>query len=152
MDLQVQGADKLDAVAKALKQVGDKGLQKELYAALNRGTKPLRADVKRSADRRLPQRGGLNRRVAKARLSTRRRGGRKPGVAIVAEGMPQLAQMDAKGKVRHPVHAHRDRWVDQSIPQARGWFTEPLEAGAPVVRRELVKTLDKLAEQIARKK
>jgi hypothetical protein len=150
-DLEIRGADKLGKLAKALKQAGDKDLQKELYAGLNRATKPLRSDAKRSADENLPRRGGLNKRVARARMSTRRRGGKNPGIKIVAKGMPQLGRIDRLGKVKHPVHGHRDRWVDQKIPEAQGWFTDPMQAGAPPVRKELVRTLDAIARKLARK-
>lgn len=151
-DLQIKGADKLDQVAKALKQAGDKELKKELYAGLNRATKPLRAAAKKSAEANLPRKGGLNRRVARARMSTRRRGGRDPGIKIVAKGLDQLGRIDARGEVKHPVYGHRDRWVTQDIPEAQGWFTDPMQAGAEDVRKELVKTLDGIAKKIARAK
>jgi hypothetical protein len=151
VDLQIKGADQLGALAKALRQAGDKELQKELYAGLNRATKPLRQAAKESAERNLPQRGGLNKRVAKARMSTRRSAGRNPGVRIVAKGLDQLSRMDAKGEVKHPTYGRRDRWVTQEIREAQGWFSDPMKAGAPAVRRELIKTLDKVARKVARK-
>jgi hypothetical protein len=150
VSIRVEGADKLSKLAKALKQAGDKELSKELYSALNRATKPMRAEAKKSAEARLPRTGGLNRRVAKARLSTRRRAGRNPGVRIVATGMDQLEQMD-KGQVRHPVYGKRDRWVLQLIPDAKGWFTEPMEEGAEDVRREILASIDEVAKKIERK-
>lgn len=149
-DVSVTGADKFAAVAKALKQVGDKELQKELYSSINRATKPMRAEAKKSAEQNLPRSGGLNKRVARARMSTRRRAGRNPGVKIVATGMSQLGLID-RGRVRHPVFGHRDRMVNQSIPQARDWFTKPMEDGAKDVRREIVKTLDDIAKKLARR-
>lgn len=150
MDLQVKGADKLDKVARALREAGDKELQKELYAGLNRATKPLRGAAKESALENLPHRGGLNRRVARARMSVRRRGGKSPSIKIVAKGM-QLGRIDARGQVKHPVYGHRDRWVIQNISKAEGWFTEPMQKGAPEVRKELIRTLDQIARKIARK-
>ncbi len=151
-DISITGAEKFAEVAKALKQVADKELSKELYAGLNRSTKMLRADAKQAAGRQLPQRGGLARRVeTKARLSTRRRTGRDAGIRIVATGkVTQLKQMD-EGKVRHPVYGHRNRWVGQNIPRAEGWFTETMNEGAPEVRKELVKVLDDIARKLARK-
>lgn len=147
-DLQITGADKFAAVAKALKKAGDKELQKELYSSINRATKPMRAEAKKSAERNLPRAGGLNKRVSRARMTTRRRTGKNPGVRIVAKGMDQLALMD-QGHVRHPVYGDRKRWVNQPIPDAKGWFTEPMEAGADDVRREIVKTLDAIAKKLA---
>lgn len=149
-DLQITGADKFARVARELKRVGDKDLQKELYSAINRSTKPLRANAKKSAAANLPRAGGLNKRVARVRMSTRRQTGKNPGVKIVARGMDQLAMLD-KGRVRHPVWGNRGRWVNQPIPKAEGWFTKPMEAGAKDVRREIVKTLDVIAKKLARK-
>jgi hypothetical protein len=149
-DITITGADKFAKVAKALKQAGDKELRKELYSGINRATKPMRAEAKKSAERKLPHAGGLNKRVARARLSTRRRAGRNPGVKIVATGMSQLALMD-KGRLRHPVWGNRGRWVNQPIPEAEGWFTEPMQDGAPVARREIVRSLDQVAKKLARR-
>ena len=150
VDLQVQGANKLDALAKELKRVGDRQLSKELYAGLNRATKPLKADAKESALQKLPRRGGLAKRVSRSRLSTRRSGGSNPGVKIVAKGLDQLRLMDEQGRVRHPVYG-RGKFVDQRIPEAQGWFTDSLQAGVPTVRQELIKVLDEIARQVARK-
>ena len=149
-DLSITGADKLTKVAKALKQAGDKELSKELYSALNRATKPMRAEAKKSAERRLPRAGGLNKRVARARMSTRRRAGKNPGVKIVATGMQQLALMD-QGRLRHPVWGNRGRWVNQPIPEAEGWFTEPMQEGKQTAQREIVRSLDQVAKKLARK-
>lgn len=148
-DFEVRGAEKLGKVAKDLRRLGDKELSKELYAGLNRATKPMRANAKKSAENNLPRAGGLNKRVARARFSTRRRGGKNPGVKIVAKGMDQLALMD-KGTVRHPVYGNRGRWVNQPIPDAEGWFTKPMEDGKPEAQREIVKALDAVAKKIPR--
>lgn len=150
VNLRVEGADKLSKLAKDLKRVGDKELSKELYSALNRATKPIRAEAKKSGEAKLPKTGGLNKRVAKARLSTRRRAGKNPGVRIVAKGMDQLDLMD-KGQVRHPVYGNRARWTLQPIPDAKGWFTEPMEDGAETVREEILAAIDEVAKKLERK-
>ena len=149
-DLEIRGADTFARVSKALKRAGDKELRKELYAGINRATKPMRAEAKKSAERNLPRTGGLNKRVARARLTTRRRTGKNPGISIVAKGMDQLALMD-RGYVRHPVFGNRKRWSTQPIPDAEGWFTTPMEDGAPQARKEIVKSLDGIAKKLARK-
>lgn len=148
--LRVEGADKLGVLAKELKRVGDKGLQKELYSALNRATKPPRAEAKKNAEQVLPSTGGLNKRVAAARLSTRRRAGRDPGVRIVAKGLDQLDLID-KGFVRHPVYGRRTRWTLQPIPDAKGWFTKPMEDSAEDVRKEILQAIDEVAKKVERK-
>jgi ribosome-associated translation inhibitor RaiA len=150
MELRVEGADKFGKLAKALRQAGAKDLQKELYSAINRATKPMRAEARKSAEQNLPQAGGLNKRVARARMSTRRRAGRDPGVKIVAKGMDQLGLMD-RGRVRHPVYGNRARWVNQPIPDAKDWFTKPMEEGAEEVRTEILAAVDEIAKKIERK-
>lgn len=147
-DFQIQGADKFAKVAKELKKVGAKDLQKELYSALNRATKTPRAEAKKSAEQNLPRAGGLNKRVARARLSTRRKTGRNPGVQVVARGMDQLRLMD-QGRVRHPVWGNRGRWVNQPIPDAKDWFTKPMQDGADDARREILAALDSVADKLA---
>lgn len=147
-NIDVDPPDKMDLVARTLRQMGDKELAREIYKALNRATSKMKADAKAEAGRRLPQRGGLARRVAGAKLSTRRKGGRNPGVAIVAKGMDQLARMD-EGQVKHPVYGNRDVWVTQDI--TGGWFSEPMEAGKPEAARQIEEAMDDLAVEIARK-
>lgn len=148
--LRVEGADKFGKLAKALRVVGDKGLEKELYSAINRATKPMRSAARKSAERNLPRTGGLNTRVARARMSARRLPGRDVGVRIVATGMDQLALMD-QGTVRHPVYGNRGRWVNQPIQKAEGWFTQPMQDGADDVRREIVKAIDSVSAEFDRK-
>lgn len=149
-DLEIRGAEKFDRVARELKRVGDKELRKELYKALNRATKPMRAEAKKSGQQNLPRAGGLNKKVGRARLSTKRSAGKNPGVKIVAKGMDQLGLMD-RGFVRHPVYGNRRRWVTQPIPDAEGWFTTPMEEGKPAAQREIVESLDDIAKKLARK-
>lgn len=147
-DLSVTGADDLARVAKALRELGDKGLQRELYSGLNRATKPLKESARRSAENILPKRGGLGERVAKTRMSTRRRTG--PNTAGVRIQSKVDARID-RGEVRHPVFAQPGRprvWVSQKV--TAGWFTKPMEAGADDVRRELVQVIDDVAKKIDR--
>ncbi len=146
VDLTIEGADKLRVVARALRDLGDKELSREVYRGLNRATIPLRADAKRSAATVLPQRGGLAERVAKSKMTTRRRAGRNPGITIQAKGMPQLRAMD-RGTVWHPVF-DRGSVLQRVEP---GWFSEPMVRGAPRVRRELVRVLDDAARELARR-
>lgn len=149
MDIRVEGAEKFSKLAKSLKAAGQKELQKELFAAVNRATKPMRAAAKKSAAQNLPRTGGLNKRVASARMSTSRRSTRDIGVRIVAKGMDQLELMD-QGQVRHPVYGKRDRWTLQMIPNAKGWFTKPMEDGADDVRKELLTAIDEVAKKVER--
>jgi len=138
VDIVITGAEEFGVLARHLKQAGSGGLRKELLAALNQSTKPLKQAAKASAASRLPHRGGLAARVARSRLSTRTRG---LGIRIEAKGMDQLALID-RGIVRHPVYG-RPPFVAQSITSL--WFTAPMQAGAPLVREELVQAIRRVA-------
>lgn len=146
-DLEVRGAEQLDALAKALRHLADKDLQRELYRGLNRATKPVKDDIRKSARSTLPRRGGLAERVAKAKLSTKRRTGRAAGIRIVGTSGYDIDAMD-RGRLRHPVHGG-PAWVEQRITD--GWWTKPLEDSAPRVRKELLKVLDDLAKRVIKK-
>lgn len=148
INVEVVGAEKFATLAKALRQAGDKDLQRELYAALNRSTKPLKADAKASAAATLPSRGGLGKRVAKTRMTTKRRTGRNPSVSIAANpGAVADPKRIDRGRIKHPVFG-RGPWVLQDVPW--GWFTRPMHEGASEVRKQLVKAIDDVAAKVAR--
>ena len=151
VDLRITGAEQFAHVAKALRDAGDKELRKELYRGLNRATKPLKAEAQAEAAAILPRRGGLSARVAKARFTTKSRGGQNPSVRIVAKDAKgrsaDLARID-QGEVRHPVYGHGP-WVKQAVRP--GWFTRPMQEGADVVRREVVAAIDAVARKLSAK-
>jgi len=144
--IEVRGADQLGDLSRRLKAAGDKGMQRELYAAINRATKPMKEAVKRSAATELPRRGGLAETVAGGKFRTQRRTSKKAsGVRIVATGKLDIRGMD-RGRLRHPVFGNRSVWVTQQI--AAGWWTRPLEHAAPAVRVDLEKAMDVIAKKI----
>ncbi len=145
---EIETTENLDLVARVLRDLGDKDLQRELYRGLNRVTSELKNDARREAGQRLPSRGGLAGKVAKSRLATKRVYGSNPGLKITAAGMKQLPQMD-QGTVKHPVHGNRSVWVTQSI--TGGWFTEPMFEGRDEIRSALDDLLEDLAQKAARK-
>lgn len=143
--IEVTGGEQLRIIAARLRREAHGDLDRELLAALERASKPLRSDARMSALEHLPRRGGLNVLVANATMVVIRRSG---GIRIVAHGIAQLAKTNA-GEVRHPVYGNRDAWVTQVIPRARDWFYKPMHDGADKVARELKKALDRVAEKIA---
>lgn len=148
VDLAVKGADEVAAVSRALRAVDDKELRREFYKGINRATKPMRQEAKDNAARVLPKRGGLNQFVAKSRLSARTRGGKNPGVRIVAsKGSSDIAAID-RGRLRHPVFGNRKVWVTQRVTP--GWFTDPMEKGERHAQKELLDVLDDVKDKIKR--
>jgi hypothetical protein len=146
--IEVQGADQLARLARQLKEAGDKGLQKELGQAINRALKPVKADIKQSLAETLPHRGGLAKRAAATRLTTRRRtSARTAGVRLIGKGTLSLYHLD-KGIIRHRKGGKIDAGEVQRITP--GAWTRPTEGAAPEVRRELVQAMNGIAKKIAR--
>jgi len=150
-DFSIRGAEKFAAVARDLKAAGDKELRRELYRGINRATKPLKEDAKKSAASTLPSRGGLAGRVSRARFSTKTRAGASPSVRIVAKDAKgrsvDLAALDG-GRLRHPLYGNRGHWYTQSVKPE--WFTRPMLAGADKVRREIVAAVDAVAAKLSK--
>jgi hypothetical protein len=141
-DITIVGANQLDDLAKKLKAAGEtgKGLRKELLKGLREGAKPLKVAVKESAEDVLPHRIAV---TVKKGVSIRTRAtGRQAGVRVIAKRGRGLND----GRLRHPLFGNRKRWFQQDIK--KGWFTTPLEEGAPEVRKELLKVIDHIAKKL----
>jgi hypothetical protein len=75
--------EKLRALGAVLKEAGDKELKREFYKAVQRATKPVKAEIKQSAVDTLPHGGGLNVWVSQIGIKTKQSyNGRMPGVTI----------------------------------------------------------------------
>lgn len=148
MSVRVVGAEQFTEVARRLKTHGDrKALLKQFYSAINRAAKPLKSDIRSAARDRLPHRGGLAERIASSRITvTRRTTGNAAGISIKGTNGYDIGAID-RGRVRHLVYGHRP-WMSQKVH--KGFWTDPLEAGAPAVQRELLNVLEETAAKIAK--
>jgi hypothetical protein len=147
--VHVIGGVQLTILANRLRVAGAKDLRRELVKGLNRSTKPLRKAAKDSAKARLPRAGGLGRRVARTRMTTRTR--LKPtSVSVDIQAKPGAVadplRVD-RGRIRHPVWG-RGPWVLQDVP--KGWFTKPMEEGEPVVQLELSGVMGEVSARLTR--
>jgi hypothetical protein len=150
VEITTRGTEKLARLGAALKQAGDKDLDRELKQALRRAGKPLQRSAKQGALQILPYRGGLAERVARSRFTAAvRTTGRGANLRITGAGRDQLSHMD-DGFVRHPVFG---RWLPGQPPQKinPGWFTKPLTLDAPKQRTEIDKAIDVVAAQLEAK-
>ncbi|MEV6879735.1 hypothetical protein [Amycolatopsis sp. NPDC051128] len=141
-----EGAEKLAALAKRLKGA-PKELRSELTKAVTKAVAPLKKSAKKSARDRLPQQGGLAKQVSKTTLRHKRKNtGRDVGIRIEAQtnAVKDPLRID-RGRVRHLTYGHKP-WVLQDV--RKGWFTDPLEAGAPEVRKDLTAAMDTVARKI----
>lgn len=136
IDVSVEGADKLAKLAKLLRETGDKELRRELTRGLQRATKPIKAAVTDAVLEQMPHGGGLNRRLARSKVSSKTSTGRDPRVRLLWKGHRDLD----RGKVRHPVFGNRDRWVDQQVPA--GVFSDTVARRAPAARDEIERAVD----------
>jgi hypothetical protein len=148
------GADQMRAIAKALKDLGDKSLKREFTKAITKTLDPLKTELAASALRTLPRRGGLAARVARTRVRVARRA--NGGVRLVGRStdLRDLKRLDDPGAVRHPVfqrpgQSRRDvPWVRQQVPA--GWFSGPLTEAKPELQRNMLAVASELAARIER--
>lgn len=156
-DVEVRGVDDLVNLTRALKDAGEegKGLRKELYAGLNRATKPIRADLNAAVPPTFPQGGGLAALMAKrARFSvSTRTGARTAGVRLVARGKGRrtLQTASQRGTIRHPVFGNRKAWVTQSAGVDPGLPQEAFENDKDVAKREVLQAVADVRAKIYRR-
>lgn len=149
-----QGVDQLRALSRRLKEFGDRGLQREFTREITAVMKPLRkVELPQSAMEVLPNKGGLNRRVAKTVFRIQKKTGlQQAGIRLNARYMYNILKMDNPGWVRHPVFKRRGEegrrtvWVTQRITP--GWFTRPTDAARPRVQRGMTEAMNHMARQI----
>lgn len=138
--VEVRASRDLQIVARRLKEAGDRGLKAEARKGLRAAAKPVVNAAKEAARTELPHRGGLNEWVADSLYGVRTLLGPNPRVRIVGQKKGHdLADVD-KGRIRHPVFGHRDRWVVQSItPHV---LTDAMAREAPEAREALLHVLE----------
>ena len=145
LDIEIRGAEEFGVLSRRLKETGDKGLQKELRAGLQRAGKEGKDAVRPSLATVLPRKGGLAAQMAAGRVSLRAAGaGRNPRVRIVATTPHDLRSMD-KGRLRHPVFGHKT-WVQQVIEP--GAFSKPIEERAPQMREDMEQVIRSVAAKV----
>lgn len=149
MELQTKAGDDFYRLSKALKNAGKTELRKELNKGLRQGAKPLIPRARAEARRVLPHEGGLAERVARAPMRVQvRTGAQTAGVRIVVGKDRSGARRANQGEVRHPVFGNREVWRTTKVPP--GWFDRPMEHGAPYIRPELEKAMQRVIDKIAR--
>lgn len=156
MTLELRGVNQLQAVSKALKDAGDRGLQRELNKALREAAKPFAERVRQNALEMLPKHGGLNERVAEQVVPTVRRSNsaRAQGIRLGAtgkQGMKQIIGLD-RGRLRHPVwprrNQSRDEWTWVAEKVTPGFWTKAVEATGDQIKADMQSALDVVSRKI----
>lgn len=149
-DLEIRGADDIDALVKRIRTHADaKAIRRELFAGINRATKTVREDMKASIGPSLPSRGGLaSLMMAKVSLRTTAKSGKYAGVYIIAKHKEyDLRRMNA-GRLRHPVFGDRRVWVQQTAGVIPGFLDEAFKRDKPELARAISKVMDDIARRV----
>lgn len=148
-DFEVRGSADLARLGRGLKDAGQGGLRKELQKRIRGAVKPAIPDVRQSAYRTLPKRGGLAERVGKQAYGIRTLlGGAGASVRLAGRGMKELRDID-RGRLRHPVWGNRDVWVGQQVTP--GFFSNAVERRAPGIRKEIEQAMTDVARKAGRR-
>jgi len=160
---EIQGRAQLRRLAAAVKATGDKGLGKEMSAALRKATKPIEAAIRSEAEAVMPSQGGYRGVLSKSlkvRVS-QRIGSRRAALELktFATGTKERRDIGAlnKGVLRHPVYG-------RSRPTRFGRQTNPWSVtrirpdfhgrgtarAADDAQRELGKVMDDFAARLAK--
>ena len=152
-EISITGGAQLEQVVKALRQVGDGGLARELKAGLRKAARPMAPRVRQAIDQIPSQHDGTLRGEMKAATTVQfRAAGPRAGITIRVDGrkMPSgkrslPAYMEGRKRGwRHPVYGNRNVWV---VQPAHGYFYKTVEPFGVDVKHEM----DAVAQRIARK-
>ena len=148
VDLEIRGAEEFARLAARLREVGDKGLRRELYKGLNAAAKPAKAAIKPNIRAKLPHRGGAGDFVASTlRVTQSNRGGQNPAVIIWSKSNHNIRAIN-RGQLRHPVFDNKKAWANTAVEPDT--FTGPIEERAPEMREEILKVIKTVAAKVER--
>lgn len=151
VDLDVRGADDIDALVKRIREHADsKALRKELFQGLNRATKEMRGELIEVIPAALPRRGGLADRV-KARTTSRTsaKSGKWAGVSMRFAARGHDIRTLTGKRLRHPVFGNRKVWVDQTKGVEPSLFMAKFEDQKPHLQDAILRVMNDVARKVA---
>lgn len=141
------GPEQLARISRQLRAEANRGLERELNKALRDAAKPLKREIPEAAMARLPNRGGLNRRVARSRVSVRNKATRGKGVQVsIGARRSQVAQINS-GFVFHPVFGGEER-VRQEV--TAGFADAAIDQSEAEVTRGMQEAIGRVSDRIER--
>lgn len=145
-DFELRGANQLHVLAERLREAGRGDLRKELLRGIRGSAKKAIPDIRQSAYRTLPRRGGLAERVGQQGYGVQTRlAGSSASVRLAGKGMKELRDIDA-GRLRHPVFGDRKTWSQQSVTP--GFFSNAVARRAPSIRKDIEKAMGNIANRV----
>jgi hypothetical protein len=152
-DLEIQGVDQFVRVAKALRQVGDKELKRELRLAIKDAATPMTDEVRDQVAQYLPDRYAAVLAPALKTGQSWRTGGSTVGLVLTgyAKGKRSRRHVKAinRGVLRRPVYGNREAWVAQQVRP--GFWDEPLANAKRLPTWQIRKALRDIARKLDRK-
>lgn len=157
MGIRTEGADDLDRIAHALKEAGDKELQKAVSGAFREVARPLGQDVIEEASEEFPHAGGFAdylRSKGKVLVSSSLRG-RVASVQVIFRNKGVQFGALNKGRLRHPVFARSSQtsrqwtWTTQNVHP--GAFDRAFEKRASRAQEVALEAAQGVLDDIARK-
>lgn len=149
VDIKITGGMEMQALGRKIRAAGEGGnlIRKELLKEIRAEGPAIRTKVRASARESMPKRGGLNDWLAGVRVSmATSTTGNRVGVRVKgAKGKHDIKAIN-RGRLRHPVYGHRDRWKTQSIEP--GFFDKPIAAMAPELRASVRAAMDAAARKL----
>jgi len=149
-EVRVSSRD-LAGVHRALKQLGDKGLGKQMSKGLLAAGRPLRREIRTEIPKAMPS--GYAPVLSKSlRFRQQVKTGRKDArvtIRVHADGQQERRDLPAlnRGRLRHPVYGRRRHpWVNQKV--RAGVVDRPIDRLAPEIRRQMNAVVDYVADQI----
>lgn len=153
MEAKITGTEEFVALAIKLRQVGRTDLRRELSTGINKSLKPLTAEVPKSLHTYMPDQYAALLKPDLKIKARKRSTGRNVGVRLVAsarkaDGRQRALPALNQGKLFHPLWGswRKPRQVQKVKP---GFYDEPLMAGAPKVRKQLLMVFDRITRKLA---
>lgn len=151
MTEQVTSEDVGNLVRSLRTHADAKAIRRDLYRGLNRATKPVRSRMTDAIPEALPQRGGLAEQFkSKVGSRTTAKAGKWAGVSIRFSSRGHDMRTLTGGRIRHPVYGNRSVWVTQTAGADPERFMGAFEDQTPLMRREVERVLEDVAQKIVR--
>ena len=142
-------AIEFEALARALRDAGEKDLQRELRKAINDAAQPLSREVQDEGHLRpyMPNRYAAIL-ASDLAVTVSQRIGTSPGVTLRARGRQKqrhVARLN-RGILTHPLFGDREHWFNQPIRPA--FFDDPVAASGPQVRDQIAAAVRRVIDKI----
>ncbi len=163
LDLNITGGSTLLELRKQLKQVGDRGLGRQMDAGFRRAVRPCTPAVRAEAAKTMPKEGGYARLLAasiRSRLQSRSsRYAARVSVLIFADGKGEKRDLPRinEGRLRHPVYGRYRRvrgrkverpWVTQRVRP--GVVDRPFDQVTPGIQDAMIKVMDDVIAELSK--